>query len=126
MSGWRIEATLREFATPEPRRIWFRHPVHVADEWELLTDAKADGEEPPWEAERAAKQERRQAEEDRKQEALHEAIEADGGAGKSTVEGVARLTGWNGDTVRKRLKKDDKYGFRRGLIVVRNEDNDEE
>jgi len=125
LSGWRLEATLREFATPEPRRIWFRHPVHVADEWELLADAKADGEEPPWEAERAAKQERRQAEEDRKQEALHEAIEADGGPSRATVSGVAQLTGWNDDTVRKRLKHDDKYGYRRGLIVVRNEDDDE-
>jgi len=126
LSGWRIEGTLREFAPPDPRRVWFRHPVHIRDEWDLLTDAKASGEAPPWEAEREAKQERKQAEEDRKQEALHEAIKADGGPSHATVSGVSRLTGWNDDTVRKRLKHDDKYDFRRGLIVVRNEDEDAE
>lgn len=45
-TGWRIEGILREFPTFPARRVWFRYPVHIADEWELLEDALALGEIP--------------------------------------------------------------------------------
>jgi hypothetical protein len=47
-SGWRLECgTVREFARFDPVRVWFRYPLHQADADGLLTDALADGEEPP-------------------------------------------------------------------------------
>jgi RecA-family ATPase len=49
-TGWRIEATLREFREFPPRHVWFRYPLHVVDTSGILLDAKADGEEAPWEA----------------------------------------------------------------------------
>lgn len=48
-SGWRLEGTLREFPAFQPRSFWFRYPMHVIDESGMLADAKADGEEAPWE-----------------------------------------------------------------------------
>lgn len=125
ISGWRVEATLREFPQPEPRRVWFRHPVHTADTWDLLTDAKAAGEEPPWEAERRAKEDRKQAEETAKIEALSTAVEACGGVGKALISDVAESLGWNDDTVRKWIKRGDKYRFRKGAIVAGKDQNDE-
>lgn len=62
-SGWRMEATLREFPPFEPRRFWFRYPIHVADIEDMLLDAKADGEEAPWTREY---KERQAAKKDRK------------------------------------------------------------
>lgn len=49
-TGWRIEATLREFREFPPKHVWFRYPVHRVDETGILQDAHADGEEAPWEA----------------------------------------------------------------------------
>jgi RecA-family ATPase len=43
-SAWRIEGILREFPTFKPRRCFFRHPVHVADDHGLIEDATAAGE----------------------------------------------------------------------------------
>lgn len=55
-TGWRMEGTLREFAPMAPRVFWFRHPFHTTTEADVLLDAKAEGEEPPWiEQQRAAK-----------------------------------------------------------------------
>lgn len=48
ISGWRMEGTLREFPPLRPVRLWFKYPIHLADVDGILTDAKADGEEPPW------------------------------------------------------------------------------
>jgi len=42
-TGWRVEATLREFAPPAPRRMFFRYPVHV-DSSQMLQGAFAAGE----------------------------------------------------------------------------------
>lgn len=56
-SGWRISGILREFAPFKPRNVFFRHPVHPVDQWDLLADARAEGELPP-------KQNRQQAIED--------------------------------------------------------------
>ncbi len=105
MSGWRVEATLREFATPEPRRVWFRHPAHIADQWGLLDDAKAAGEEPPWEAQRRAKDDDRKAKTDAMREATEAAIEASGGAGKATIGDLADGLGITTKAARDRIKK---------------------
>jgi hypothetical protein len=31
LTGWEICGTLREFAPPSPRRVWFDHPIHRVD-----------------------------------------------------------------------------------------------
>lgn len=119
MSGWRVEATLREFATPAPARVWFRHPVHIADEWGLLEDAKAAGEEPPWMAERRTKDEARKEKAKELREDLEEAITAAGGTGKATVANVAEELGVTDRAVRKRLAASRRWGCERGVIVER-------
>jgi hypothetical protein len=126
LSGWRVEATLREFAPAEPRRLWFRHPVHIPDEWGLLLDAKAAGEAPPWETERQAKEEARKAAAEGKREELETAIEAAGGVGVATILRVAEELGVDDDTVRRRVKASKKYRFHRGLIMAGKDDHDDE
>lgn len=36
LTGWELSGTLREFAPMTPRRIWFDHPIHVADDQNFL------------------------------------------------------------------------------------------
>lgn len=40
---WRVEMTLREFATPEPVNIWFRYPLHIVETGDVLADALVAG-----------------------------------------------------------------------------------
>jgi RecA-family ATPase len=60
-TGLRVEGVLREFAGFEPRRIFFRHPLHHEDSDGLLAGALAPGEL-PMSADRAASCERRKEE----------------------------------------------------------------
>lgn len=39
LTAWELNATLREFAPPEPRRIWFDYPIHVLDDENFLAVA---------------------------------------------------------------------------------------
>lgn len=105
MSGWRIEASLREFATPEHRRIWFKYPIHVPDKYDLLIDAKAAGEEPPWEASRKAKDEIKRQNAEAARDDIAQAIEAAGGSGKATTQAVADELGVTVKTIRNRIEK---------------------
>ena len=45
-TGWRIGGILREFPAFKPRNVFFCYPVHPVDRWDLLADARADGEMP--------------------------------------------------------------------------------
>ena len=46
-AAWRIEGTLREFRSFEPRNVWFEYPVHKIDETGMLSDLKCEGEYDP-------------------------------------------------------------------------------
>lgn len=39
ITPWRVEMTLREFASPAPVNIWFRHPIHLVDASGTLDNA---------------------------------------------------------------------------------------
>lgn len=43
VTPWRVELTLREFASPAPVNIWFRHPIHIVDSSGVLSDAVVAG-----------------------------------------------------------------------------------
>ncbi|WP_028504146.1 AAA family ATPase [Ruminococcus albus] len=55
-TAWRIEGTLREFASFKPLNLWFDYPVHISDTDGVLQDAAYEGEIVPYkEATRARK-----------------------------------------------------------------------
>ncbi len=43
-SAWRIEGILREFPAFKTKRLWFKHPLHLLDNDNLLVESKASGE----------------------------------------------------------------------------------
>lgn len=47
-TAWRIECTLREFASPQPLNCWFDYPVHRVDEIGILKDMEVEQAQPPW------------------------------------------------------------------------------
>lgn len=117
MTAWRIDATLREFAPAESRRIWFGWPIHFGDEWALLTDVKAAGEEPPWVAQQKAKDEAQKSKSVQMKTELEAAIEACGGVGEATVKAVAEELCLSDDATRVRVKKHGKYKSKNGVIL---------
>lgn len=42
LTAWRIEGTLREFASFDPLNLWFNYPVHQGDDSGVLQDIKVD------------------------------------------------------------------------------------
>lgn len=42
-TAWRLDCTLREFASPDPVNFWFSHPVHLLDTADVLKSAAAEG-----------------------------------------------------------------------------------
>lgn len=45
-TGWRMEGILREFPEFSKRNLFFYYPLHIADQWDLLTDALVEGQIP--------------------------------------------------------------------------------
>lgn len=118
MSGWRIEGILREFPGFNPRRIWFRYPVHSIDHTGLLDDALAEGEEPP-------KQKRAEAIQEKREELISEvesAFEILAGYKNGdpvTVADIAEHIGVSEDTVRHRIKVSSKKSdirYKKGTV----------
>ena len=48
-TAWRIEGTLREFASFPPISCWFQYPIHRHDESGALADLKLEDNKKPWE-----------------------------------------------------------------------------
>lgn len=119
MSGWRIECTLREFAFPPARRVWFDYPVHRPDEWDLLTDAKAAGEEPSWKADRESKEAAQKEKAQASRQETVDAVTACGGPGEATVEDVATELCLTVQATRTRLKNSGKFSYKNGVVQER-------
>lgn len=62
-TAWRIEGTLREFASFKPISCWFDYPIHREDKNGALADLKLDDDKKPWE--RATENRKRKAAETR-------------------------------------------------------------
>lgn len=71
MTAWRIEGTLREYASFQPRDIWFKYPQHEIDREGVLQDLSPEADKPPWQkgSESNAAPKRKEA---RKEERINE------------------------------------------------------
>ena len=102
MEGFRLDGSLREFPKFKPREVFFRWPCHVEDQWQLLADAKAAGEEAPWMAAQREKEKGAKERKSAKSEALDAAISASGGPG-CNIEAVAEHLGLAEQSTRFRI-----------------------
>ena len=117
-TGWRVEGILREFAAFKEKRMWFDYPVHNLDNEELLTDALAEGEEPPRQQRQAAIQEKRE-ELISEIETAYESLKSYSESGIVTVIEIAEHCGITADSVRNRIKKSSKnttLRFKKGVV----------
>lgn len=116
-TAWRIEGTLREFPRFPPLNVWFRYPVHVADEDGVLQDLQSENSrKAPYKRNFSKKKTTAEKAEDRRQ-ALMTAFSAAVENGTAPITEVAEYMGKNEDTVRRYVKENsDKFWCRNGLI----------
>lgn len=112
-TGWRIGGILREFPAFKPRNVFFCYPVHPVDRWDLLADARADGELPQRKSQKEANAENLEIKNAETRMIVEELFET-----KSIVEvsDVANKLGIAVRATRDRLK-DAGIKHRRGVVM---------
>ena len=114
-TAWRIEGTLREFASFEPVNVWFDYPVHRLDTEGVLKDCEAEGEAPNWQKNFSRKKTNKQRSDERK-ESIETAYEACNMDGNVTVSDLAEYLGVTEKTVRSRLKEHGDFVVKDSLV----------
>lgn len=117
-SGWRIEATLREFKRPDHASAWFEYPIHKADYGDILAGAKAEGEDPPWAEERKRRADAKEEKRSSLVESTAKAIRAAGGPG-SSIEELASVLGISTKAARDRVRNFSPFSVTAGIISKR-------
>ena len=109
MTAWRIEGTLREFASFAPVNLWFDYPVHKLDSG-LLEDLQPDSDFRTLGAKGASRRwgDRSKQSKDKKAE-LDTAFEACMMDGEVTVYSLGEYMDLKPRTVKSRLKEDGRF-----------------
>ena len=109
MTAWRIEGTLREFASFAPVNLWFDYPVHKLDSG-LLEDLQPDSDFRTLGAKGASRRwgDKAKQSKDRKAE-LDTAFEACMMDGEVTVYSLGEYMDLKPRTVKNRLKEDGRF-----------------
>lgn len=109
MTAWRIEGTLREFASFAPVNLWFDYPVHKLDSG-LLEDLQPDSDFRTLGAKGASRRwgDKAKQSKDRKAE-LDTAFEACMMDGEVTVHSLGEYMDLKPRTVKNRLKEDGRF-----------------
>jgi RecA-family ATPase len=122
-TGWRMEATLREFPPIPTKTLFFKYPTHLLDSNGLLADAKAEGEDAAWlrkpMSSEARLKRRREVQERRNEEdnrMLEVALQSNYGEPVSVKE-VAERMACTDKTVRNKVRNHPKYKIRNGLVI---------
>ena len=119
-SGWRVETTLREFPTAPARNLFFRYPIHTLDTGDLLKDAKAEGEEAPWEAAKRAKEERVKADREEREKSYVDAVkELSKDGTPPSVEELAEHLGRDPKTVKRNADKMSQLTIKGNLVIIK-------
>lgn len=114
-TAWRVEGTLREYASFDPVNMWFEYPIHKVDESGSLKDVEPEGDTPPWKknfTKKKTPEERRQEQ----NEALEIAYESCSFDEEITVKSLAEYTGKSEKTIRRHIKDHGGFWIDEGIV----------
>ena len=118
-TAWRIEGTLREFPRFAPVNVWFKFPIHEADDTGILKDIELESDfnskKSPFRKNFNHKKSDAERKEERKQ-AIETAFEACGIDEKVTLEALSEYMGVSEKTVRNRLKEHGDFWVENGAV----------
>lgn len=115
-TAWRIEGTLREFATFPPRDVWFRYPIHRIDSG-VLKNAQPEGEQPPWKRGTEKNKKRSSDRKKERKEAIETAFEACGIDEDVTVTDLAEFLGVSEKTARRHIREHGGFQIEEGIVT---------
>ena len=121
-TAWRVEGTLREFPKFPTVNLWFKYPVHTADETGCLKDIEPDGEKPVYRKKaKVLEESKRDAS---KEESLCIAFSASDmeSSGKVRLSDLSEYMGVSLNTLKKYVDKS-KHFKRENGVVIRTDDN---
>ncbi|UDQ99259.1 AAA family ATPase [Lentisphaerota bacterium WC36G] len=127
MTAWRLEGTLREFASFKPVNCFFSYPVHTLDPNCLLTDAVPAGESnsPSWQNKYknlspAEKKKQKEADKKERQKQRFNELETSYNLlntdGKVTVHEMAEATGKSEKTITRYIKEHPIFYHEKGFV----------
>ncbi len=121
-TAWRVEGTLREFASFKPVSAWFQYPIHMVEDG-MLTDAVPAGDEEPWQRKKRQKDKSASERKVDRKESFFNAMTACSIDAEPTVTTLMEYMGVSKRTVMSRLKE---FGYRsESGQVVKNEGEEE-
>ncbi len=111
VTGWRLEATLREFKPLKKQNYFYRYPLHIEDTDNLLAKTYASGETKPKESKEDRNMER--------YESLRTAYDCSRdffGASRCTVNNLAVHMGLTERTIQRRVKEHPDFRLNAGIV----------
>lgn len=114
-SGWRIDATLREFPKFAPVNLWFDYPIHHVDVFGALKDVESEGEKAPWKRAMEKRKPKNTKLKDRRT-SLENAFEACGFGEEVTVIELEEYLGLSKNSVKNRIKEHGGFEIDNGVV----------
>ena len=125
-TAWRIEGTLREFERFEPVNLWFDYPVHTADRAGVLGDVKPEEPKKPWQTGAKKNKENAPSRRQKAKERLDLAVASANMGKPPTVHQIADYMELDESTIRKYLKRSDKFILDKNTGTVIEKDDTQE
>lgn len=128
--AWRIEGTLREFASFEPVDVWFNYPIHVLEHFDPADNVAPHSQLPPHQRAMNARKSKEQKLRER-QHRLEAAVDILQASGQSpTIQALAEYLGVSDRTIRNMVDEHPGFGrtnSKKGITnaVFRNNTNSE-
>lgn len=115
-TAWRIEGTLREFPKFSPLNLWFKYPVHVIDDTDVLKSIDTQNSKgSPWQKNFGKKKTAEEKKKERKS-SLEEAFNYCNEDGKTSLGALSEYLGKSEKSVKRYINESDFLTFKNGEI----------
>ena len=115
-TAWRIEGTLREFPKFSPLNLWFKYPVHVIDDTDVLKSIDTQNSKgSPWQK-NFGKKKTKQEKKTERQDALENAFAYCNQNGQTTIKEIAEYMGKSEDTLRRYINENKDFWCTDGVV----------
>ena len=111
-SAWRIEGTLREYASFRPVNVWFDYPVHRIDDTGTLETIKLDVEMTPAERGRNSRSKIKRS----RLQGIESAYNACLVSGEVTIDDMAEYLDVSPKTIRRDINSSEKFTVKNGKV----------
>lgn len=118
-TAWRIEGTLREFPKFTPLNLWFKYPIHVIDDTDILKDISTEDfniKKSPYKRNFSKKKTAKERSDERKA-SLEISFQGQEQNGKATIQDLAEAMGCSEKTVKRYISEHGGFELNNDVIT---------